>query len=911
LLEGHEGDDLLTGSDGDDVLLGGHGRDTLDGTGGNDVLVGHAGDDKLDAGGDSDVLIGGLGKDSLAGRSGDDLLIGGWSQYDFDFDELRQIRELWSSGDTYAARITALEDPLAALNLKSEQTVFDDAVADEIFGNDGADWFFLTGALQAYHPVMPKQVQQGGPRHHHEQPPPTSNLPLLEGFDFLDALDRLADVRKYEQIHTVVPHGTDPSKMGEHFALFQLLRYDQVTHIAMADGPWSSPNTWHDGMIPAAGANVLIPSGVTVTVDGVLPAELHTVRVDGTLRFDPHVFTELRVDTLGVTSGGTLEMGTLKAPIQPDVTARLVIADHGPIDRAWDPYGLSRGLVSHGTVSIYGAGKLSHAPVLVPPRAGTDMIVLSEVPDGWRVGDRIVVAGTESGHAQDEVREIRAIIGRFVQVAPLQYNHLPPDTSLQVHVANLTRNAVIESENSALDRRGHVMFMHSRDVDVNHAGFYHLGRTDKLHVVDDPVLGEAWKLQAGTGTNPRGRYAVHFHRNGVVNDGNPSTVHGSVVVDSPGWGYVNHSSFVEFTDNVSYDVDGSGFVTEAGDEIGTFRDNIAIRSTGTGAHPNLREIQQDFGHEGNGFWFQGTGVAVTGNIASGHSGNGFMFYTKGLNHGKADEREFLAINLEDPSIAGGHDTIDTTHVPMQEFRDNIAYASATGLEVRYHLRNAPHLEHSVIERSTFWNNDTGVDLPYTHNLVLRDLRIIRPFGLNDGTGVDSNLVTRDITYENLTIAGYRRGIDVPRGGYAIIRGGHFNNLQNIVVRMASGTGRSVLITGDVSFGAFPPGVLEREVQYEVYMRPQFEWDGLEMTRGFLDNQVTLDYGTYSNAQVYFHTQPAWQVPFPSPIAGIPNGYVGLANEELWSRFGLAIGGRLAPPEAVEVRGIFGLVLPGG
>src|SRR5207248_3115093 len=127
-------------------------------------------------------------------------------------------------------------------------------------------------------------------------------------------------------------------------------------------------------------------------------------------------------------------------------------------------------------------------------------------------------------------------------------------------------------------RRGHIMFMHNPDVQVANVGFYGLGRTDKRRPIDDPVLvadtdnpgqmttdvlmsdpnpnligktvtlsdgtvitdGKVWSngqiirhmehrvlvqildpttgkylLQLGrTGLNPRGRYAVHFHRAG-------------------------------------------------------------------------------------------------------------------------------------------------------------------------------------------------------------------------------------------------------------------------------------------------------------------------------------------------------------------------------------------------------------
>ena len=164
---------------------------------------------------------------------------------------------------------------------------------------------------------------------------------------------------------------------------------------------------------------------------------------------------------------------------------------------------------------------------------------------------------------------------------------MPLIAGAQIHVANLNRNVLISSESTVVDRRGHVMFMHNRDVHIANAGFYKLGRTDKSKPINDSVVDANWQLKPGTGTNQRARYSVHFHRTGFVDDGNPSTISGSVVVDSPGWGFVNHSSYVDMTNNVAYDVHGAAFATEVGDEIGSFVDNIAIGSDGSGEKPRI------------------------------------------------------------------------------------------------------------------------------------------------------------------------------------------------------------------------------------------------------------------------------------------------------------------------------------
>merc|ERR1712178_395438 len=122
-----------------------------------------------------------------------------------------------------------------------------------------------------------------------------------------------------------------------------------------------------------------------------------------------------------------------------------------------------------------------------------------------------------------------------------------------------------------------------------------LGRSDKDIVVNDPKFDADGNLIPGTGTNRRGRYAIHFHQ--ILKHDHPdmdmdmgmdmdmdmdtdtAEVNGSVIWGSPGWGLSVHSSRADITDNVSFDVVGAHFFTEGGDEQATFRNNIAIKAS--------------------------------------------------------------------------------------------------------------------------------------------------------------------------------------------------------------------------------------------------------------------------------------------------------------------------------------------
>ena len=198
----------------------------------------------------------------------------------------------------------------------------------------------------------------------------TSQVPTLDGFQLVDSLDTLSDRQSSETNTSIVPHAESTTLAREHLSTLQLVRYDQVTNYAIRSGNWSDPSIWHGGVVPSNGARVLIPVGVEVQVDGMIPARLSTVRVDGSLSFDTTHNTQLQVDTMVVDDCGEFYMGTAAAPIASGVTARLLITDNGAINRTWDPFGISRGLISMGTVSIYGSAVASYTTLLFPPFAG-------------------------------------------------------------------------------------------------------------------------------------------------------------------------------------------------------------------------------------------------------------------------------------------------------------------------------------------------------------------------------------------------------------------------------------------------------------------------------------------------------------------------------------------------------------
>ena len=347
------------------------------------------------------------------------------------------------------------------------------------------------------------------------------------------------------------------------------------------------------------------------------------------------------------------------------------------------------------------------------------------------------------------------------------------------------------------------------------------------------------------------------------------------------------------TNNVAFDVDGAAFVTEVGDEFGGFYNNLAIGTSGTNETLAARFQIQDFGFGGEGFWFQGAGVSVVGNISAGNQGNAFVYYTLGL-----FGAQFPTANLANPSIAGGAPTIAVELVPVRQFANNVGYASHIGLTVRYQLQNAAAGQTSLFENSSFWNNNLGVDLPYSQNLVLRNLKVINGQVTKPDVGIGANNSTKNITYDNLTVSGYNRGIYLGRRGYAIINGGTFTN-NNLDILITSGAidNRNVLLTGNL---------VQPKIQMLLDVYPI---SGYLATAYFVNDVVTLNYGSFVNQRLYNAMQVASAIPFPTSRSDIPAQYVGLTNQQLSNLYGVSLGGSIVPGNAVTVPNIIGLVVP--
>jgi hypothetical protein len=439
-------------------------------------------------------------------------------------------------------------------------------------------------------------------------------------------------------------------------------------------------------------------------------------------------------------------MGTESTPIQRGVTAELEFIDDGPIDESVWPDRKNKGLITNGDVEVVGAEKTPWTTLARDPTAGDASIELSTQLTNWNAGDTIVVPGLESYSStsldhEDEERVISSIDGTTVTLdAALDHDHVPPRSDLDTYALNLTRNAKFFSESSDVSRYGHFMLM-SPGATVKYLELVNVGRTDKGRDATEPLWGRG-EADPSSPPNPRARYAIHSHRTGPTNEAH--VVVGCSVRDNPGWGIVNHDSNMIATDNVTYRVKGAGIVAEKGTEVGEFKRNFTLRSTGSGEQTESRKGWSngfansfedpphnidDFGHSGHGFWMQSPLVAVEDNVMAGHRHTPITWWCRALYEqqlgsgealdGKHDmfplveknsltdfEETYARTGDEDPPVGGGWHTSDSSKVftdslPLRSFRGNVAFGCGGGFDIsRVAFRN----QQSKIHRNVHTGN---------------------------------------------------------------------------------------------------------------------------------------------------------------------------------------------------------------
>ncbi len=395
---------------------------------------------------------------------------------------------------------------------------------------------------------------------------------------------------------------------------------------------WNDPKTW-GGVLPVAGAEVVIPAGKTVVLDGDTPA-LAGLRIEGTLRID-NGRVALTAGYIDVT--GAFLVGSPNKPF----TGKATITLNGPDREVND--GVSRGLmVRGGRLELYG---LAPQPVWTKinenAAAGATVLTLKEGTN-WKAGDLVSVAPTDYyGYSSTERKQLASASGSQLTLesglaearwGKLQYMtsnglSLTPDPSYAPPVApaptqlderaavgNLSRNIVIQgADDNAWHKEGfgaHVMIM---DL--------------KSKVVIDGV-----ELRRVGQSGVTGRYPIHWHLLSYRSDGSLlGDAVGHVLRNSAIWNSANRCVVIHGTngvtvrDNICQDVKGhSFFLEDAVERRNVFEGNLALTNRTAPKGKVLQVHESQIWQAGpSGFWLTNPDNVVRKNHAGDAQGNGF------------------------------------------------------------------------------------------------------------------------------------------------------------------------------------------------------------------------------------------------------------------------------------------------
>lgn len=633
--------------------------------------------------------------------------------------------------------------------------------------------------------------------------------------------------------------------------------------IAVQDGDWSNPEVWSTGQVPGADAIIRIPEGLDVDYDVDSQVALDAIEVSGRLDFKTDLNTSLWLNELMVMPGGTLTVGTEQSPIDVNVHAEIVFTDKpGPSGHHFktgtvaspgiDPEQYGNGLIVFGHLDLHGAEKTPFARAVGDISKGDTTISLESEVSSWNLGDLIVVPETSQTVVrkspvvlqETETSRFESATGTKVTLASaLQYDHFGiTENSFGVdrtaHVANLTRNVLIRSENQD-GVRGHMMATAHAEVSIVNAEFLSLGRTSADSKIANTLFNDDGSVFV-IGENQVARYPIHLHH-----VSNTFLIDGVVVNDGMKWGITVHETNNGVIQNtIVYDVDGAGIVTESGNEVGNrFLKNLVMKIDG--GHQKLdaragavesQDLQGnrfiEIGADGSGFWLRASEGTFVGNTVYDAASYGFNF--NGYYRIPDADFEFRQLDEfsqnETVSSKGGlwltwSQGQSQIHLyQRQTLNDFLAWhVSHEGVKA-YHEANLTLSGVTVIGNSQVSNRNEGSNTIFdvrlttglwfgnpsyeNHNLRLDNIRVE---GVNVGIVVPINSGTEGTRIDNAKLRSYIN-IAIPKGSDANdLQYEDIDFLPSYVVRIANSMPEQVADVWDAEMGIVQPGLVSTQV----------------------------------------------------------------------------------------------------
>ncbi|OWK36371.1 G8 domain-containing protein [Fimbriiglobus ruber] len=486
-------------------------------------------------------------------------------------------------------------------------------------------------------------------------------------------------------------------------------------------GRWSDTATWAGGQVPGAGSRVLIRDGHRVEYDVKSDAVVRGLNIAGTLAFATDRDTLLNVGLIKIQPGDAysedgfdcdehampggggatlarpeLLVGTPDAPVASGKSAVIRLHYVPGMNKETCPAIVCCGgrMEMHGQPLSRTWLKLGAAA-----KVGDTAVTLAESVTGWKVGDRVIVTGTQAhGPAKTESlteeRTITALDGTTLTLdTPLKMAHAGTGDH-RGEVANLSRNVVVESADPA-GVRGHTMYHKGSAGSLTYAEFRHLGKKNIL-----------------------GKYAIHFHLCRDTMRG--SSVVGNSIWDSDNrWLTIHGTDYLVARDNVGYKSIGHGFFLEDGTEVY----NVLDRNLAIGARAGKRLPKQVLpfdANEGAGFWWTCSLNAFTRNVAAECDQYGFRF--------EATPTSALKLSFPIRRADGTRKETDPRTLPFVRFEDNEVHTShgLYGVNLGEGVnRVGPDARHPfVVKNLKIWDVHYGFR-PQVPNLRVENLTLHR------------------------------------------------------------------------------------------------------------------------------------------------------------------------------------------
>ncbi len=615
---------------------------------------------------------------------------------------------------------------------------------------------------------------------------------------------------------------------------------------SVQDGAWSDPQTWQPARLPKSGDRVLISRGTSVVYDVVSDDTVRLVQVVGTLRFSRQRDTVLNVGVLKVQNsdvcsesgfacdfegvnlngepqqplGGvlpTLEIGTRADPIPAGVHAKI---------RLHHLEGLSKDdapavVCCSARMELHGAALertwLKLAATALPEQTS---VTVSAPPQGWRVGDSIIITGSEQQpragsyrHDPDglhtEERTISKIDGAVIHFdEPLKHEHYG-DGEFRSEVANLSRSVVIESA-TPKGVRGHTLYHRWSQGSISYVRFAHLGKEGVL-----------------------GRYALHYHLVGDTMRG--SSVVGAAIVDSHNrWITIHGTEYLVVRDCVGFRSVGHGYFMEDGTEVNNLLDrNLGVQAFRGKRLPN--QVLPFDPNDGAAFWWSNGLNSLTRNVACENDEYGYRY--------DSQKRSNFDSRLPVRNAAGENPVVDIRTLPISRFSHNeshseglysIAVAGTDGVgpdtkhphhlsdlklwQTHYALR--AELPTMLIENVHIHDAAYGIYRPWFENHVYRNIEIAstgaEPFnrGLDDRSIQHGSITVDGLTFAEIGYGGQMPLIQISDDNLSGTAASHF---RNVIVRDRTRDDRWPL----VNLGGGPRRAPETEAIVPVYIHDYY------------------------------------------------------------------------------------------